>query len=31
MNYFVEGYEDFHNEDEQMLRQERSSEVEINR
>lgn len=29
MNYFIEGYEDFHNEEEQMLRQDRSSEVEI--
>lgn len=30
MNYFVEGYEDFHNEEEQMLRQDRSLEVKIN-
>lgn len=30
MNYFVEGYEDFHNEEEQMLRQDRSMKVQIN-
>lgn len=30
MNYFTEGHEDLHNEEEQMLRQDRSSEIEIN-
>lgn len=30
MNYFVEGYEDLHNEEDQLLRQEQSSEVKIN-
>lgn len=30
MNYFTEGHEDLHNEEEQMLRQDRSSELEIN-
>ena len=29
MNYFVDGYEELHNNEEQLLRQERSTEVEI--
>ena len=30
MNYFVEGYEDLHNDEKQMLSQDRSLGVEIN-
>ena len=30
MNYFEEGYEELHNDAEQMLRQERAGELEIN-